>query len=574
MIIALLLVAGIVVVGQAAITKSTYLPVVIQGGKNDPNATGTKTPTQTATPTPTPTNTPTLTPTPTLTTSPLPIVQVNSMYEIELAGPASIGMGDPNPFLIEVAVTFSGPGGTFVVQGFYDGDGSGEMDGSVWKVRFTPDAAGVWTYVSSSLEPSLDGHSGSFNAVDPTGCTLYTPGGLPDFDCEGRLEYAGDHYLHFASGQYWFKGGMNDPEDFLREGVTMGFATKIAAIDYLASKGANSLYMLFNNVGGDGSNLYPWVGNDPMEARANHERYDVAKLAGWEQIFDYLQSKGLVLHLVFEDDSGWTGFNRELYYRQMVARFGHYNGLLWNIAEEYNETYSADEIKSFAQMISDLDPYDHPLTVHLEGTLSNWDPFVGDSRFDFTSFQHPLNPLTAHNANAVTWFNKVEASGRPILVSFDEIRYIVPTPYPAVPALDVADSRHVVWGIYLGGANHELRIWPDDVYTYLDFDPHLTDLHRARQFMEQLPFMQMQPMNDLVEAGQGYVFAKPGQVYSVYLPAGGQIDLDLTGTTGTFDADWFNPRDGSYQAIGTISGGSVQSFTASSTEDWVLLLKK
>ena len=633
LIIGLLLVAGVVIVAQAALVNTTYLPVIVHQGaditpKNppaatltltptntltathtstvtntpvpsqtgtstnpgDPTATNTSTSTPTATntststptatdnsitvPTSTPTATSTPTPTATLTAGPMPTVQVNSMVEIEMTGPSSTGMGSPNPFLIEVEVTFTGPvGRTFAVQGFYDGDGSSGMDGSVWKVRFTPDAPGVWTYVSSSTQPLLNGDSGSFNAVNPTGCTPYQAGGLPDFDCMGRLEYSGDHYLRFASGQHWFKGGVNDPEDFLREGVTMGFATKEGAIDYLASKGANSLYMLFTNLGGDGSNLYPWVGEDPMAAQANHERYDVARLAEWENIFDYLQSNGIVLHLVFEDDSAWTGFNRDLYYRQMIARFGHYNGLIWNIAEEFNETYPADEIKTFAQMIKDLDPYDHPLTVHQEGALTVWDPFLGDGRFDLTSFQYPINPLPVHNENAVTWFNKVEASGRTIPVSFDEIRYIIPPPYPPEPPLDVRDARHVVWGVYLGGANYEQRIWPADVYSYLDFDPHLSDLHRAREFMEQLPYWQMQPMNNLLVAGQGYVFAKPAEVYSAYLFNGGQIDLDLTGTTATFDGDWFNPRDGTYQDIGAITGGSVHTFTAPSTEDWVLLLR-
>ncbi|MFC1922339.1 DUF5060 domain-containing protein [Chloroflexota bacterium] len=578
MIIALLLVAGIVIAAQSALLKTTYLPVVVhQGGNNDPTSTGTRTPTVTVTPTPTTTNTPTSTPTATLTTEPLPTVQVNSMVEIEMSGPTSTGMGSPNPFLIEVEVIFTGPEEQiYAVQGFYDGDGAGGMNGSVWKVRFTPDEPGVWTYTSTSTEPLLEDHSGSFNAINPTGCTPYPAGGMPDFDCVGRLEYTGKHYLMFGSGQYWFKGGVNDPEDFLREGVTMGFATKEDAIDYLVSKGANSLYMLFNNLGGDGSNLYPWVGDNSTEAQANHKRFDVARLADWEEIFDYLQSNGIVLHLVFEDDSAWTGFDRDLYYRQMVARFGHYNGLIWNIAEEFNESYpNADDIKSFAQMIKDLDPYDHPLTVHQEGALSIWDPFLGDSRFDLTSFQHPLSPMTLsdHNANAVEWFGKVEDSGRPILVSFDEIRYIVPPPYPPEPPLDVAESRHVIWGVYMGGANYELRIWPDDVYSYLDFDPHLTDLHRAREFMEQLPYWQMQPMNNLLEAGQGYVFANPGEVYSVYLPAGGQIDLDLTGITATFDGDWFNPRDGTYQSIGLVTSGNIETFTAPSTEDWVLLLK-
>ena len=493
------------------------------------------------------------------------------MFEIELTGPNSTGMGSPNPFLIEVDVTFTGPASqTFVIPGFYDGDGAGGMDGNVWKVRFTPDVTGVWTYTTSSQEALLNGHSGAFNATSPTGCSAYTPGGLPDFDCVGRLKRINSHYLRFTNGQYWFKAGINDPEAFLDPSVNAGFANEQALIDFLAANGVNAQYMLFNNLGGDGSFLYPWVGNNPVEAQANHERFDIAKLANWESIFDYQQSKGIVLHLVFEDDSGWTGFNRELYYRQMIARFGHYNGLIWNVAEEFNETYTANEVKGFAQMIEDLDAYDHPLTVHHMDVLDVWLPFVDDDRFDLTSFQQPLKPLANHNAATVSWFNMVDApSVRTIPISFDEIRYINPNPNPPPP--DRAEMRHALWGILMGGGIYELRVYPDD--TYVGFEPHIADMHRARSFMEGMQYWQMKPMNNLVESGQGYVFANPGNEYSVYLPAGGGIDLDLTGTSGTFDADWFNPRDGSYQAIGSIAGGSVSSFTAPSAEDWVLYLR-
>jgi hypothetical protein len=575
-IIALLVVAGLVIAAQASLQGETYLPLAYNSAATvsptstqtptlafSPTNTGTSTPTLTHTPTPT--NTATSSPTPTITGGPYPTPQVNTMVEVEMNGPASIGMGTPNPFLIEVEVTFSGPQGqSFIVPGFYDGDGAAGMDGSIWKARFTPDVPGVWTYHSASQESLLDGYSGAFIAINPSGCVAYSPGGMPDFSCLGRLEYSsGDRYLRFASGQYWFKGGANDPEDFLLPGNTVGFATKQDAIDFLAANGANSLYMLFNNLGGDGSNLYPWVGDDPLIAKDNHERYDLAKLAEWENLFDYLQSKGIVLHLVFEDDSGWTGFNRQLYYREMIARFGHYNGLIWNVSEEFNENYTANDVKAFAQMIKDLDAYDHPLTVHQEGLLSEWDPFLGDERFDLTSFQHPLVPIEVHNPNAVEWFGKIAGSGRTIPVSFDEIRYFA--------VFHTSDSRHVIWAVYLGGAIYELRTQPDT--DYLPFEQHIVDMHTAREFMEQLPFWQMEPMNNLLDAGQGYVFAKSGEVYSVYLPDGGQIDLDLSGTTATFDGDWFNPRDGSYQAIGSITGGSILTFTAPNTEDWVLLLK-
>ena len=113
-------------------------------------------------------------------------------------------------------VEFTSPGGqTFLVPAFYDGDGSGGLDGDVWRVRFSPDSVGLWSYVSSSSEPLLDGKTGSFEVVAPSGCGSYAAGGLPDLGCVGRLEYVGGHYLKFANGPYWLKGGVDEPESFL-----------------------------------------------------------------------------------------------------------------------------------------------------------------------------------------------------------------------------------------------------------------------------------------------------------------------------------------------------------------------
>ena len=141
----------------------------------------------------------------------VPQLQSSQSYEtveIELSGPGSVGMGTPNPFMIDVDVTFSGPESqTYTIPGFYDGDGSGGMDGDIWKARFVPDSAGTWTYSSSSSEPSLDGESGSFEVTGGQACQAYLPGGLPDLPCVGRLEYVGDHFLKFKNGTYWLKGG-------------------------------------------------------------------------------------------------------------------------------------------------------------------------------------------------------------------------------------------------------------------------------------------------------------------------------------------------------------------------------
>jgi hypothetical protein len=223
----------------------------------------------------------------------------------------------------------------------------------------------------------------------------------------------------------------------------------------------------------------------------------------------------VVIHLVLEDDSGWTGFNRAMYYRELIARFGHHNGLYWNIAEESDENYGADQVKGFAQMIRDLDAYGHPITVHHQGALSIWDPFLGDPRFDLTSFQKNDTP---HNAAAAEWFQKVEDSGRTVPTSFDETG--------ALNSGTRDRTRRIVWEVYTGGANFEMLTQP--VENFADFGLHFEDMTRARGVIESLPFPQMRPSNSLLSGGTGYAFAQAGEEYLVYLPEGGSINLDLS----------------------------------------------
>ena len=486
-----------------------------------------------------------------------------STVEIDFRGPSSIGMSSSsNPFKIQMDVEFTSPGGqTFLVPAFYDGDGSGGLDGDVWRVRFAPDSVGLWSYASSSSDPLLDGDTGSFKVFAPSGCRSYSAGGLPDFACAGRLEYVGGHYLKFADGPYWLKGGVDEPESFLAPGVNAGFGSKEAAIDYLASKSVNSIYLMLHNVDGDGKNVWPWVGSNQSAAKANNEHFDVAKLQEWEDLFEYIQAKGIVLHFVLEDDSAWTGFNRDMYYREMIARFGHHNGLIWNISEEYNENYSADQIKTFAGMVRDLDPYDHPITVHNQGSVSNWNPFLGDSRFDLTSLQTTASP---QNDTVAAWFSSSESSGRAIPISIDETGRI--------GAGDRALSRHIVWSIYIGGGMFEMYTAP--LSSYQDFSAHFDDMQRARALLEDLPYWQMRPANELVVSGSAYVFAKADETYLIYLPLGRTLELDLSAASGAFQAVWFEPSTGQYSGTSAVSGGGVLSFTSPFSRDVVLIIGK
>ena len=70
----------------------------------------------------------------------------------------------------------------------------------------------------------------------------------------------------------------------------------IGAVNYLASKGVNSISFLPYNAGGDGDNVWPFV------ARDDKFHYDVSKLDQWQIVFDYAQQKGIYLHFKLQEN--------------------------------------------------------------------------------------------------------------------------------------------------------------------------------------------------------------------------------------------------------------------------------
>jgi hypothetical protein len=96
-------------------------------------------------------------------------------------------------------------------------------------------------------------------------------------------------------------------------------------------------------------------------------------------------------------------------------------------------------------------------------------------------------------------------------------------------------------------------------------------------FRSHLPFTDMKHNDALTSSPSDYVLAKPGQVYAVYLPAGGTTDLNLSGVSGNFAVQWFDPASGGALRAGSVAsiagGGSRNIGHAPFTGDAVAVIK-
>ena len=562
---------------------------------------------------------------------------------IQFHGPAAHELdSNPNPFLdYRLNVEFTGPSGrSYIVPGFFDGDGQGGASGNTWAVRFTPDKTGQWKYVASfrrgkKVAVDLQRETGVAVGFDSAGGTLTIgehAADAPGFLRLGRLEYAGGHYLKFRDGPYWIKGGADSPEDFLaydgfddtRSGSR--FAVKkyaghvrdwrsgdpdwdsgrgkgiIGALNYLAEQHVNLIYFLTMNIGGDGQNVWPFAGEvRPAGDPANdNTHYDLSKLRQWEIVFGHAQAKGIVLHFVFNEaeeknklELGGRDLTteRKLFYREMVARFGHHNALIWNLCEEYNLglDLKPQSIREFAAYLAQLDTYDHPITVHhSKDPVQSWKPFLGDELFSITSLQigrGDIEPVVE------TFRRLTREAGRALPIAVDEFT-VTTNDRPWIPVDDsVALRKEKLWPAYLSGGQVEFIVAELlDTEDFRKYDALWKYIWYARRFMERhLPFWEMEPADELLtgesvysgktSSHDGQVFAKEGECYAIYLPVARQTGvLDLNRAAGEFVKRWYNPRTGKFdEARESLTGGrNVKMGPAPSTpdEDWVVLVSK
>ena len=65
-------------------------------------------------------------------------------------------------------------------------------------------------------------------------------------------------------------------------------------------------------------------------------------------------------------DDGHLGPQRKLYYRELIARFGHHLALNWNLGEEVGlgHDVSTQKKKDWAEYLWTHDPYQHHIVIH------------------------------------------------------------------------------------------------------------------------------------------------------------------------------------------------------------------
>ena len=564
---------------------------------------------------------------------------------LQFQGPEKSETDEDNPFLnYRLNVTFKHTltDKTFVIPGYFAADGNaantGATSGNIWRAHFTAPDTGEWGYsvsfkkgkwaairTSEKIKSAgyMDGTTGSFTVgeTDKSG---------RDFRGKGMLKYVGERYLKFQNGEYFLKCGSDAPENFLaydqfdgsfqndghkdelvktweahkkdwREGDPTWQGGKgkeiIGAVNYLAQKGMNAFSFLTMNIGGDDQNVFPYTDYDTWD------RFDTSKLDQWELVFEHADKLGMFLHfktLEFENqgllDNGGTGLFTKLYYRELIARFGHHLALNWNLCEEtgdWTETppsfpLDAAERIRLAEYVGSLDPYNHHLVIH-NGAW--YDPIYGPgTRFTGASLQTSKEDFGNVHKATLKVIEDAKAAGKVWAVACDE-----PGDHRHSLIPDAEDPLHNnarkngLWGAMMAGA------WGTEWYfgyEHAHSDLSCQDFRSRDLFWDQgkicldffnfnnIPVWQMESMDDLISSSGDYVLAQPGKIYVVYLKNGGAASLNFGNTKGEYDVSWYNPRKGGAlqrKKQSTVNGSGWQELgfpPKEKDQDWVILVRK
>lgn len=576
---------------------------------------------------------------------------------LDFEGPLTSETSTPNPFTdYRLTVTFSNGDRSIAVPGYFAADGeaadTGATEGNVWRCHFVPDLEGKWAYeaelrsdkgIAVNDEPNSGEVVGISNAQGEFEVGPISNADSKDFRSFGKIIVEGSYFRFQESSKVWIKGGADSPENLLayagfdgtrrvsgegsdgeataggdlhrfqphvedwrpgdpvwKDGQGKGI---IGGINYLSDSGVNAMYFLTLNINGDGKDVWPFVDENQFD------RFDVSKLDQWEIVFRHMQHKGILMHVVTQEtenerllDDGETGPLRKLYYRELVARFGHHLALVWNLGEENGPAHFSPNGQTTAQQsamaayLKRIDPWQHPVFIHTHSTEKEkdeiLDPLLGDPSIDGLSFQ--VNEPKLVHQEVLRWRQKSITAGKRWAITMDEIG---PWHTGTVPDVDDPDhaglQREVLWGSLLAGAGgvewYFGAKYPGNDLSLEDWrsrDEMWAITKHATDFLAALPVNQMEPSDHLITGQSCYCLGQRGEVYIAYVPVGEEtVELNLESFSDSFNVEWFDPATGKVWspdngAALSIKGPGLKALKkppvgkAEVTKDWVALIRK
>ncbi|UCF43997.1 MAG: DUF4038 domain-containing protein [Planctomycetota bacterium] len=527
------------------------------------------------------------------------VFEVEMTAQNQYENPYVDGLPDGGESLVKV--TFTGISGEaqgmrYAVKGFWDGE-------NTWRVRFASTAPGVWSYITTSKDPGLDGIKGVFTCTQWNDAekqanpvrrgfirvckTGKRPGRYFEYSDETPFLWIGDTWWNWTKREISFSSFKKLVDDRVQKGFTVGQM-------FIAGKGWTKSSCLLDET---------------------YSAVDLAHMRRVERMIAYANAKGITVWV-----HGWWGGKdiseaigpdkMRRWWRYLIHRLGAYN-VIWVLAGEYNmHNYGGLGLefwKELGQLIDSEDPYERIISVH--PTPPAWDGGADAPQWSTGEVIHKEDWLD-YNQSQVghgRWRNELiplvvagdyaRVPSKPVVVTepwyefingsatAEEIRFGAWAAILSGAAGHSYGGGHI-WRAHVPEATESAGIWP----LQAGFEPDTLDYSGAvsighmAKFLSRLRWWELEPHPELVlDYPQKFCVAVPGKEFVVYLRWGDAVRVNLNPSleNDTFEYTWFDPSTGENRKNGTVSGGRIAYFYAPTRyphhpqhRDWVLHLRK
>jgi hypothetical protein len=504
-------------------------------------------------------------------------------------------------------------GARWPVEGFCDSD-----DGSIYRVRFMPPAAGDYTYTVQFRQNGWTrSASGAFRVR--AGRRRGPIRVDPDHRWHFIWEATGEHYFFNGATAYWLMGWRD--ERTIAASIERLHRLKVNRLRVTIA-GRSNRYWGERVMAGETWSPFvtPWpTGNgwierlgrlgqrfglglwrDGFDAMADasrpddiyhpdfdYRRFDVSYWQKFERGLRVARDADMVVSLVLDmadsrvhPEAGSR--DEERFIRYAVARFAAFSNITWDLGDDLDVYRDEQWSHDTGTRLEQWDPYHHLATSH---PTKNEHQDRGSAWFGFTSFQEWSRQ---QHGFMLAQRQLQQRTGRIVPQTNEEYGYEDHYPMWA-PGLgsDSADElRRMAWEIVMAGGyqtsgettRRGTNVFPDsgggwlngrgdETMTMFEGYGHMVD------FFTSFAWWLTEPHDELVNEGNECL-AEPGQLYAVYLPRAGSVTVQLE--PGSYHATWWEAATGRQLPLPPVVAGPEpwRSPPAPGSGDWALLLQR
>lgn len=521
--------------------------------------------------------------------------------EIPITG--SVSYADPFQD-VDVTATFTGPAGETIVRpAFWDG-------GNTWKIRFAPTFVGLWTMTTSCTDPSNTGLQAITRTVQ---CDAYT-GPLAIYQHGFVKPSENGHYFTYADGTPFFYLG-DTHWLFIHERFDTSNVPGVPSqFKYTVDKRASQGFTVFQSEAIH--NPHGGAHLDPSEeAHADlRDGLSAADLPGFANVdrkFAYIADSGLVhanTMITWVTEPHGSSILTNAYMaklgRYWAARYGAYP-VFWTVAQEIdpdNYGYFRDELGKWdagSQAVTDNDPYGQPLGAHMQ-TITHGINHPSESFFGSKSYHKWWPMQLQYDVPDDRWHDAAKefyqnTPAKPIVLfesPYDTFwtnnKGARSSGYRAFQTgmCGYGYGANGVWSDLTKIGDYGTDYWmPGGFLSWYDGAnlPTGDQMTYLRNFYGALEWWNLVPRYD---DSAWCVFPDPyhsllssigNSTYAAYFFGSGTSTGTIKGMAAVpYEASWYNPRTGTYSAIGgfTPTAGQWTLPPRPTADDWMLLVKQ